>query len=47
VRDVRWRIFEESSHLPHIEETEAFLAEVRAFFETVDSTADAGVTAAL
>jgi L-proline amide hydrolase len=46
VPDVRWRIFEESSHLPHIEETEAFLAEVRAFFETVESTADAGATAA-
>jgi L-proline amide hydrolase len=37
VPDVRWRIFEESSHLPHIEETEAFLAEVQLFFETVDS----------
>jgi L-proline amide hydrolase len=36
VPDVRWRIFEESSHLPHIEETEAFLAEVAAFLTQAD-----------
>jgi L-proline amide hydrolase len=36
VPDVRWRIFEESSHLPHIEETAAFLAEVAAFLNKVD-----------
>jgi L-proline amide hydrolase len=39
VPDVRWRIFEQSSHLPHIEETEAFLAEVRGFLGAADATA--------
>jgi L-proline amide hydrolase len=39
VPDVRWRIFEQSSHLPHIEETEAFLAEVLGFLGAADATA--------
>lgn len=25
IKDVRWRIFENSSHLPHVEETDAWL----------------------
>jgi L-proline amide hydrolase len=32
----QWQIFEESSHVPHIEEPEAFLAAVEAFLETID-----------
>jgi L-proline amide hydrolase len=31
-----WTIFEQSSHMPHVEEPEAFLARVEAFLETVD-----------
>ncbi|MFC6882021.1 MULTISPECIES: proline iminopeptidase-family hydrolase [Actinomadura] len=31
IPDARWRIFEESSHMPHVEEREACLAEVAAF----------------
>ena len=31
-----WTIFEESSHLPHIEEPEAFLQRVEQFLETID-----------
>ena len=33
IPDVRWRIFAESSHLPHVEETERFLAVVRSFLD--------------
>ena len=36
IADVRWTIFEESSHMPHIEETERFLAVVRAFLADHD-----------
>jgi L-proline amide hydrolase len=32
----RWELFEESSHMPHIEEPEAFLETVEAFLETID-----------
>jgi L-proline amide hydrolase len=31
-----WALFEDSSHMPHIEEPEAFLARVEAFFQTID-----------
>jgi L-proline amide hydrolase len=31
-----WELFEESSHMPHVEEHEAFLARVEAFLETID-----------
>jgi L-proline amide hydrolase len=31
-----WRIFEESSHMPHVEEPEAFLEAVEAFLKTID-----------
>jgi L-proline amide hydrolase len=33
IPDVRWRIFAESSHMPHVEETERFLSVVRAFLD--------------
>jgi L-proline amide hydrolase len=33
IRDVRWRIFAESSHMPHVEETERFLSVVRHFLD--------------
>ena len=36
IPDVRWTIFENSSHLPHIEETEAFLALVDGFIAAYD-----------
>ncbi len=36
IADVRWTIFENSSHLPHIEETEAFLATVVGFIASYD-----------
>ena len=32
----QWRIFEESSHMPHVEEAEDFLETVEAFLKTVD-----------
>jgi L-proline amide hydrolase len=32
----RWELFEESSHMPHVEEHEAFLERVEAFLCTVD-----------
>jgi len=32
----QWVIFEESSHMPHVEEPEAFLDAVEAFLRTVD-----------
>src|SRR5438105_253980 len=31
-----WQIFEESSHMPHVEEPEAFLDAVESFLKTVD-----------
>lgn len=36
IADVRWTIFENSSHLPHIEETEAFLTLVGDFIAAYD-----------
>lgn len=36
IAGARWRIFEQSSHLPHLEEPEAFLAEVSAFLAQHD-----------
>jgi len=32
----QWTIFEESSHMPHVEESEAFLERVEAFLATID-----------
>jgi L-proline amide hydrolase len=32
----QWRIFEESSHMPHVEEPEGFLEAVEAFLKTID-----------
>jgi L-proline amide hydrolase len=32
----QWELFEESSHMPHVEEAEAFLARVEAFLQTID-----------
>jgi L-proline amide hydrolase len=36
IPDVRWSIFEHSSHLPHIEETDGFLDVVRGFLARAD-----------
>ncbi|MCF3641772.1 proline iminopeptidase-family hydrolase [Rhizobium sp. TRM95111] len=33
IPDVRWRIFEQSSHMPHVEEREACMAEVAGFLD--------------
>jgi L-proline amide hydrolase len=32
----QWELFEQSSHMPHVEEHEAFLARVESFLQTVD-----------
>jgi L-proline amide hydrolase len=32
----QWKIFEESSHMPHVEEPEGFLETVEAFLKTID-----------
>ena len=32
----QWAIFEESSHMPHVEEPEAFLEAVESFLRTID-----------
>jgi L-proline amide hydrolase len=32
----QWELFEESSHMPHVEEPEAFLSRVQAFLVTID-----------
>ena len=37
IRDVRWQIFEASSHMPHVEEREACMACVGAFLAHVES----------
>ena len=36
IPDVRWQIFEDSSHMPHVEEKEACLDAVAAFLDGVD-----------
>jgi L-proline amide hydrolase len=36
IRDVRRHVFANSSHLPHLEETEAYLEVVRAFLDEHD-----------
>jgi L-proline amide hydrolase len=36
IPDVRWRIFENSSHMPHVEEKDACLAEISAFLGRID-----------
>jgi len=36
IADVRWQIFPNSSHMPHVEEKEAFLAAVAAFIDSRD-----------
>jgi L-proline amide hydrolase len=36
ISGAQWTIFEESSHMPHIEEPEAFLERVESFLETID-----------
>jgi L-proline amide hydrolase len=38
IRGAQWQIFEESSHMPHVEEPEAFLECVEAFLATLDGT---------
>jgi L-proline amide hydrolase len=36
ITGAQWEIFEQSSHMPHVEEPQAFLERVEAFLETVD-----------
>jgi len=36
IPDVRWQIFEHSSHMPHIEEEELFLQVVGSFLDSTD-----------
>ena len=37
IPDVRWHIFEESSHVPHIEEREAYMELVQSFLADHDT----------
>jgi L-proline amide hydrolase len=36
IKDVRWQIFENSSHMPHIEESELYMKSVGAFLDKYD-----------
>jgi L-proline amide hydrolase len=36
IKDVRWEIFEHSSHMPHVEETERYLTVVGRFLDAHD-----------
>jgi L-proline amide hydrolase len=36
IPDVRWEMFDESSHMPHVEETERFIATVDDFLAMID-----------
>jgi len=36
IPDVRWEVFESSSHLPHVEEEERYLQVVGAFLDTCE-----------
>jgi L-proline amide hydrolase len=36
IKDVRWQIFENSSHMPHVEETELYMKSVGAFLDKYD-----------
>jgi len=45
IPDVRWEVFEESSHLPQVEEEERYLQVVGASLDTYDSRATATATA--
>lgn len=45
IPDVRWEVFEESSHLPQVEEEERYLQVVGAFLDAYDSRATATTTA--
>ncbi len=36
IAEVRWRVFEQSSHMPHVEEPEAYRAEVASFLDAHD-----------
>ncbi len=36
IKDVRWEIFEHSSHMPHVEETDRYLKVVAQFFDAHD-----------
>jgi L-proline amide hydrolase len=36
IRGAQWRVFDDSSHMPHVEESEAFVETVEAFLKTVD-----------
>ena len=36
IKDVRWQIFENSSHMPHVEETELYMKSVGAFLDAND-----------
>jgi L-proline amide hydrolase len=38
IKDVRWEIFEHSSHLPHVEETDRYLEVVARFLDACDQT---------
>jgi L-proline amide hydrolase len=39
----QWQLFEESSHMPHVEEPDAFLESVETFLKTVDESPSSAV----
>jgi L-proline amide hydrolase len=41
IPDVRWEVFADSSHMPHVEEEERYLQVVGAFLDEHDVTTDA------
>ena len=45
IPDVRWTIFEESSHLPHVEAKAACLAAVASFLDEADGAGSTNVKA--
>ena len=42
IRGSEWVLFEESSHMPHVEETERFLDVVNGFLDRVEASGDGG-----
>jgi L-proline amide hydrolase len=42
IRDVRWEVFEESSHLPNLEEPERFHAVLAEFLDKLQTRRNAG-----
>jgi L-proline amide hydrolase len=44
IPDVRWEVFADSSHMPHVEEEERYLQVVGAFLDAHDPASDSTTT---